>query len=85
MNLCGAGALGLLVGGGMDMMAAGTLAQVLATGFLGGFTTFSTWMVESVRLTAEAGRTGMRAGLANLAGMAAAGVTAAGAGMWLAG
>ena len=46
VNLVGAFILGLVVGA-WDASAAWTVASV---GFLGGFTTFSTWMVETVRL-----------------------------------
>lgn len=46
VNLTGSFALGILVGASV----ADDAALVLGTGFLGGFTTFSTWMVESVRL-----------------------------------
>ena len=46
VNLTGALALGVVVGASVTHDA----ALVLGTGFLGGFTTFSTWMVESVRL-----------------------------------
>jgi fluoride exporter len=46
VNLSGAVPLGLLVGAAVPH---GTLL-VLGTGFLGGYTTFSTWMVESERL-----------------------------------
>lgn len=83
VNLCGAAALGLLVGlHGVGAVSGGAVA-VAGTGFLGGFTTFSTWMVESVRLTEEAGPAGLRAALVNLAGMTVAGVLAAAAGVWL--
>ncbi len=46
VNLSGAFLLGLLAGGG-DLES---LAVTAGVGFLGGLTTFSTWMVETVRL-----------------------------------
>jgi fluoride exporter len=46
VNLTGAFVLGALVGGGISHRA----LFVFGTGFLGGYTTFSTWMVESERL-----------------------------------
>ena len=46
VNLIGAFSLGL-VAGAADLSAPGPLALA---GFLGGFTTFSTWMVETVGL-----------------------------------
>jgi CrcB protein len=46
VNLTGAFVLGMLVGG--PLSDRGLL--LLGTGFLGGYTTFSTWMVESERL-----------------------------------
>jgi fluoride exporter len=46
VNLSGGFALGLLVGLG----GAGDARFVLGTGLLGGYTTFSTWMVEAQRL-----------------------------------
>lgn len=46
VNLSGAFLLGLLIGGG-DVESASVAA---GTGFLGGFTTFSTWMFETARL-----------------------------------
>lgn len=41
INVIGAAALGVVVG-----LAAGDVLLVLGAGLLGGFTTFSTWMVE---------------------------------------
>jgi fluoride exporter len=46
VNLTGGFVLGLLVGVG----AGDDALLVLGTGFLGGYTTFSTWMVEAQRL-----------------------------------
>ncbi len=46
VNLTGSFALGVLVGASV----AERVAFLLGTGFMGGYTTFSTWMVESVRL-----------------------------------
>ena len=50
VNLSGTVPLGLLVGAALPHRT----LLVLGTGFLGGYTTFSTWMVESERL-GEAG------------------------------
>jgi CrcB protein len=46
VNLTGGFALGLLTGAGL----AGSALLVLGTGLLGGYTTFSTWMLEAQRL-----------------------------------
>jgi CrcB protein len=50
VNLTGSFALGVLVGASVTQR----VAFLLGTGYLGGYTTFSTWMVESARL-GEAG------------------------------
>jgi CrcB protein len=50
VNLSGSFALGVLVGASVTHR----VAFLLGTGFMGGYTTFSTWMVESERL-GEAG------------------------------
>lgn len=47
VNLLGALALGILLGAGVS----GDLMKLLALGLLGGFTTFSTWVFETHRLT----------------------------------
>jgi CrcB protein len=60
VNLCGALALGILVGAGVS----GDALKLLALGLLGGFTTFSTWVFETQRL-AEDGL--MRVAAANVA------------------
>jgi CrcB protein len=46
VNLTGAFALGVLIGAAVP----DRVAFLFGTGFLGGYTTFSTWMVESERL-----------------------------------
>ena len=56
VNLSGSFALGLLVGAAVT----GDAQRLAATGFLGAYTTFSTWMFESHRL-AEDGRPGVGA------------------------
>ena len=69
----GAAVLGFLAG-------LGTLSEpatrIVGLGFLGGFTTFSTWMDESILLAEEGGHAGIRAGALNTIGLFAAGITA---------
>jgi CrcB protein len=71
VNLTGAAVLGFLVG-------LGTLPEptmrIVALGFLGGYTTFSTWMVESILPAEEGGSAGIRAGATNAVGLLAAGM-----------
>jgi CrcB protein len=69
VNLSGAFALGLLTA-----TLSGDAYRIAGTGFLGAYTTFSTWMFESHRL-GEDGR--LRAAALNLAGSLALGLTAA--------
>jgi fluoride exporter len=59
VNLTGAFALGVLDGAGVG----GNALRIAGVGFLGAYTTFSTWALEAHRL-GEDGR--MRLGLANL-------------------
>ncbi len=78
INVTGCFALGLLAG----LLAAthrdqAALTNLLATGFLGGYTTFSTYALEGVLLYTD-GRP--RLALGALAGPVAAGLLAAGAG-----
>jgi CrcB protein len=77
VNLLGALALGAIVGAG-DPTAVWSIA---AAGFTGGFTTFSTWMIETVGLGLVP-RPSPRA-VANLAVMAGLGVAAAALGYHL--
>jgi fluoride exporter len=77
VNLTGGFLLGLLTGLGMT----GDALLVFGTGLLGGYTTFSTWMVEAQRL-GEDGEWGLL--WAYLLGSMLAGLAAAGLG-WLIG
>lgn len=78
VNVTGAFALGLLVGAtpGRDAL------QLVGTGLLGGYTTFSTWIVETQRF-GEEGAPG--AATANIVGSVLAGVAAVWLGRQLAG
>lgn len=80
INVTGSFLLGLLTGW---MLAGGAseAVSVAGTGFLGGYTTFSTASVEGARL-ARAGRTWSL--LLHAAGMALVSISAAGLGVWLA-
>jgi CrcB protein len=70
VNLSGAFILGLLIGAGVS----GDSLRLAGTGAVGGFTTFSTWALESHRL-AEDGQ--IRLGLANFLVSLLLGVSAA--------
>ena len=76
VNLTGAFAIGVLMGFAADQ----PLVVVATTGFLGGYTTFSTASLDTVQLL---GRRRYRAALANGAGMLAAAVVLAVCGMLL--
>ena len=78
VNVTGAFLLGLLSGLGLGHAA----TTVLGTGFLGAYTTFSGWMLET-RSLAEEHRT--RAAAANIAISVVLGLAAAAAGHWLGG
>ena len=70
VNVVGAFALGLVTGlGGLE---SGLLLAV--AGFLGGFTTFSTWMIETVRLGLRSSRAVWNLALSVLGGVAAAAI-----------
>ena len=78
VNLTGGFTLGLLTGLGVT----GDALFVLGTGFLGGYTTFSTWMLEAQRLGEDA-EIGVLLGY--LLGSMLLGLAATGAGWALAG
>ena len=78
INVTGSFVLGLILG----LSADSTWVLVAGTGFLGGYTTFSTASVEAVQLVRE-GRWGSAA--ASAAGVLVTGVAAAAAGLWLGG
>jgi CrcB protein len=78
VNVTGSFALGVLTGAGLG----GDAYRLWAVGLIGGFTTFSTWMLESHRL-AEEGQA--RLGALNLAVSLVLGVLAALAGRSLGG
>lgn len=84
INVTGSLVLGVLAGwilyGGGGGAGAGQLKSVVGTGFCGGFTTFSTACVESVRLTfAQGWQRGIGYAVLTLVGAA----LAAALGLWL--
>lgn len=78
VNASGAFVLGFL--GGVALSP--HLALLFGVGFIGSYTTFSTWMLETQRLAEE--RRGWPA-LGNIGGSVVVGLTAAGTGLWLGG
>lgn len=78
VNLLGSFALGLLVGWFARRNADSLVRIAVGVGFLGGFTTFSAWAVESIAL-ADSGR--MLGAAANVAGSMVLGLLAAGVGL----
>lgn len=76
VNITGAFALGLLTALGLGH----TITALLGTGFLGAYTTFSGWMLET-RAEAESRRFGAAA--ANIGVSVVLGLAAAAAGYWL--
>ncbi|MBU8812139.1 fluoride efflux transporter CrcB [Mycolicibacterium goodii] len=78
VNLSGALLLGFLSG----LALPATIALVVGTGFVGSYTTFSTWMLETQRLGEERQ---IRTAVANLAVSVVLGLTVAGLGVFLGG
>jgi fluoride exporter len=81
VNVTGSFSLGVLVGLVALRAVDPAYLVVLGVGFLGAYTTFSTWMVETVRLI-EAGSVGRA--LWNVLGSWAAGTAATVLGLWAA-
>ena len=77
VNVVGAFLVGVAVGS----MGIESTVAIAAIGFLGGLTTFSTWMVETVNFAVEPGY--RAAAVANLLVPLAAGVTFAALGFYL--
>ncbi|MDO5865592.1 MULTISPECIES: fluoride efflux transporter CrcB [Paenarthrobacter] len=81
INVSGSLVLGFVGGLVVRGHAPDSLQLVLGTGFLGGYTTFSTASVETIRLV-QSGRTGLA--LTNAVGSLVASVGAAAVGLWIA-
>ena len=79
INVLGSLLLGIITGLGTALVP-GAIAAIIGTGFCGGFTTFSTASVETVRLVQDRR---WLAGLANGVGMLVVAVAAAALGIWL--
>lgn len=80
INVTGSFLLGLVTGMVGQHLLAGSVQLVLGTGFLGGYTTFSTASLETVRLL-QAGR--RRDGIMNALGTLVAATTSAAIGLLL--
>jgi CrcB protein len=83
VNVSGALALGLLAGLRLEGALDPDVYRVAGMGFLGAYTTFSTWMLESVRLAGDGGRAGLVAAAVNIGGMLVVGLLAVWAGLAL--
>jgi len=79
VNITGAFAAGILLGIVTGRSVPDLVLVVGGIGFLGGYSTFSTWMVETVLAAEAGGRVGVRRAWENLAIPLAAGVAA----VWL--
>lgn len=79
VNLLGALVLGMLIGGDPGQDA----GRLLGAGFLGSFSTFSTWMVEGVFLAGTGTRSQVIRAVAWLGGLVLLGVLAFGLGQTL--
>lgn len=83
VNVTGCLLLGLLTGTVIASGGAEEFQVILGTGFLGGYTTFSTASVEAVRLAV--GTRALVLSFAHAAGMLVLSLAAAGVGLWLTG
>ena len=82
INVSGSLALGFLTGLAAGRLLPETWLLIIGTGFLGGYTTFSTASVETVRLAQERR---WAASLLNALGTLVLATGAAGLGLWLGG
>jgi fluoride exporter len=80
INVTGSFLLGLLVAAGAHHPIQGWLLAAAGTGFLGSYTTFSTFTWESLRLIEDGSRL---VAILNLTASVATGATFAAAGLWL--
>lgn len=76
VNLTGAFGAGLLLGIATGRSVPDLALVAAGVGFLGGYSTFSTWMVETVLAAESGGRSGVRRAVQNLAVPMASGVVA---------
>jgi fluoride exporter len=81
INISGSFVLGLITGLATHQGLGSRTALIVGIGFCGGFTTFSTWMWESLVLTRA---NAVRAAAVNMFGTIALGLVAAAAGLGLA-
>ena len=80
VNLTGAFGAGLLLGIATGTDVPDMVLLAAGVGFLGGYSTFSTWMVETVLSAESGGGIGLRRASENLLGPLVAGVALAGIG-----
>ncbi|HTJ71637.1 MAG TPA: fluoride efflux transporter CrcB [Actinospica sp.] len=81
INVSGSFVLGLITGLSLHDGLSPHVVTVLGTGICGGYTTFSTFNFETIRLAEDGSLVGA---VGNIAGSIAAGLLAAGAGLGLA-
>jgi len=81
INIVGSFVLGLTTGLATHHGLSTTAATIIGSGFCAGFTTFSTWMWETIALAET--RAALEASI-NAVGSLAVGLAAAGLGLWLA-
>ncbi len=82
INLTGSFVLGVVTGLAVDHVVSESFRMVVGTGFLGGYTTFSTASFETVRLLQQRRWT---SGVVNGFGVLVGATCAAGLGLWLGG
>ena len=80
VNLTGALAAGLLLGLALGRDVPDLVLLAAGVGFLGGYSTFSTWMIETVLAAESGGGIGLRRAGENLAITLIAGIVLAGIG-----